>query len=460
MLRLILIMALYCMSYPAWAEDDLMSLYQKAEQHYADYRAALVNTEADREELNKAKALFYPKVQMALSRGRGITDRTTQTAIGSLETSLDYRLENYAFSVRQPLFNKETWAIYDGAKSFVSAQESLLRQENAKLMLKLTATYLEVLYARAKVDLLHAKVSAVVQQLRQAEKRYAQGSGTVVEINEAQTNLDIANAEIIQADNDLNEHLNTLYIMTGEDSLLSAELTVAQLPQALPKEESLDYWLAKAKQEHPEIVAATYNLEVAKQELEKKRAGHYPTLDLVGVRSYSENDSNNTLGSRFDTTTVALQMSVPLFAGGYVSASVRQAASKLVAAEESLTGKTREVESQVRKYYSHVISQFQTIRAYQQAVKSSGVAFDGTQKGFIAGFKTNIEVLDAQQKLFNNQLELTKAHYSLINDWVNLKFSSGLLNQSELIKISAMFTTQSHTTPPSRSQHETQARLH
>jgi protease secretion system outer membrane protein len=454
MWRISVMVLLWCIGQQAWAEEDLNSLYQKAVEHNADYRAALVNTEADREELNKAKALFYPKVQMALSRGRGITDRTTQTAIGAIETNLDYRLENYGLTVRQPIFNKETWAIYGGAKSFVSAQESLLRQENAKLILKLTSTYLEILYARAKVNLLNAKVAAVSQQLRQAEKRYTQGSGTVVEINEAQTNLDIANVETIQAGNDLNEHLNTLQILTGEISPLSAELIVSKLPISLPKEENMTYWLGMATQHNPEISAATHTLEVAKQELEKRRAGHYPTLDLVGARSYSENDSNNTLGSRFDTTTVALQMNVPLFAGGYVSANVRQAANKLIAAEESLTAKTREVEYQVRKYYNSVETQFQTINAYQQAVKSSRVAMEGTQKGFIAGFKTNIEVLDAQQKLFSNQLELTKSQYSLINDLVNLKFSSGLLNQGELTKISAMFIT---TTP--RNQHETQASI-
>lgn len=454
MWRLSIIVALWCICQQATAEEDLNSLYQKAVEHNADYRAALVNTEADREELNKAKALFYPKVQMALSRGRGVTDRTTQTTIGALETNFDYRLENYGLTVRQPIFNKETWAIYGGAKSFVSAQESLLQQENAKLILKLTSTYLEVLYANAKVNLLNAKIKAVTQQLNQAEKRYAQGSGTIVETNEAQTNLDIAHAETIQAENDLSAHLNTLQILTGENNLPATELQVAKLPATLPKEESMDYWLDMAKQNNPEIAAATYTLDVAKQELEKKRAGHYPTLDLVGVRSYSENDSNNTLGSRFDTTTVALQMNVPLFAGGYVNASVRQAASKLTAAEETLTAKTREVEYQVRKYYNSIEIQFQTIRAYQQAVKSSRVAMEGTQKGFIAGFKTNIEVLDAQQKLFSNQLELTKTQYSLINDLVNLKFSSGLLNQGELTKISGMFVT-----IPSRSLNETQASI-
>ena len=78
--------------------------------------------------------------------------------------------------------------------------------------------------------------------------------------------------------------------------------------------------------------------------------------------------------------------------------------------------------------------------AYQQAVKSAGIALDGTQKGFTAGIKTNIEVLDAQQKLFSSQLELSKTQYGLINDWVNLKYSAGLLSEAELAKISQLFT--------------------
>ncbi len=421
------------------AQDDLNGLYQLAAMHNADFRAALANTEAEREELTKAKALFYPKVQVGLMRGRGNTDRTTQTAIGALSSELNYELENYSLTVRQPLYNKETFAIYGGAKSYVSAQESLLEQENAKLILKLVSVYLETLYAQDRVNLQQNKLEAVGQQLRQAEQRYQRGSGTVVEVNEAQSNLDIAKVERIQAANDLLSNQQSMQILTGETHALSAELLVGGLNTLTASEYSVERWIDMARQHHPELLAATLDIDVARKDVEKKQAGHYPTLDLVGVRSYSQNDSNNTLGSRFDTSTIALQMNVPLFAGGYVSANVRQSASRLTASEETMTAKSREIEFNVRKYYQNLIAQQQSITAYQQAVQSAKVALDGTQKGFVAGFKTNHEVLDAQQKLFNNQLSLTKAYYSLISDWVNLQFSSGLLTLDALSRVSQLF---------------------
>jgi TolC family type I secretion outer membrane protein len=421
------------------ALEDLNGLYQLAVAHNADYRAALANTEAEREELTKAKALFYPKVQVGLMKGHGSTDRTTQTTIGAINSDLNYQLENYNLTVRQPLFNKETMAIYGGAKSYVNAQESLLEQENAKLILKLVSVYLETLYAQERVSLQQSKLEAVSQQLKQADQRYQRGSGTVVEVSEAQSNLDVAKAEKIQAENDLLSNQQSLHILTGVSPSLSAELMVDGLNKFTGSEYSIDRWLDLAHQHHPELTAATLDVDVAKKDIEKKQAGHYPTLDLVGVRSYSQNDSNNTLGSRFDTTTIALQMNVPIFAGGYINANVRQSASRLTASEETMTAKAREIEFNVRKYYQNLIAQQQSISAYQQAVQSAKVALDGTQKGFLAGFKTNHEVLDAQQKLFTNQLSLTKAYYSLISDWVNLQFSSGLLTLDALSRVSQVF---------------------
>lgn len=440
----VLSLALFACSGIASAAEDLVSLYQKAAQYDADYLAAIANTEADREEINKARAQFFPKAQLSVSRGRGITDRTTQSAIGAIDTHLDYETKNYALSIKQPLFNKETFASYNSAKSFVSAKEELLRQENAKLMLNLTSTFLEIIYAKQKTILLNSKINAVTQQLNQAKKRFEQGSGTVVETSEAQTNLDIAKAELILANNALNEHRDSLFNMTGFDvdaqqETLDVSLDTAKLPTLQTINENLDFWLSNAKQHNPEILAAEFSVEMARQDIEKKRAGHYATLDLVGVRSYSDNDSNNTLGSRFDTATLAVQLNMPLFAGGFVNASVRQALSKLTASEENLSGKIRETNTNVRKYFNGMQSQFLSIAAYQQAVKSSDTALSGTQKGFTAGIKTNIEVLDAQQKLYASQLELSKAQYSLVNDLVNLKYNAGLLNEAELVSISRFF---------------------
>ena len=141
-------------------------------------------------------------------------------------------------------------------------------------------------------------------------------------------------------------------------------------------------WLNTAQHNNPEISAAQHALELAEQEVEKKKAGHYPTLELVGARSYSKNDSNNTLGSQFDSTTVALQFSLPLYAGGYVDAGVRQSLDKVSAAKEELALKTRETNANIQKYFLHLQNEVQAIEAYRQAVKSSVTALDAHHQKF------------------------------------------------------------------------------
>lgn len=423
----------------AQAAEDLLSLYRQALQYDAQYRAAVANTAAEREEINKTRALFMPKVQVSANVGRGVTDRTTQTALGALDSHLNYDIQNYALSIRQPLFNKESMAAYRSARANAGSKEALLRREDTVLMTRIAAAYFETLYAQEKVVVTQNRIDAVEQQLEQARQRYEHGEGTITEINEAEAALKLAQAELIAARNALDDFRQTLANISGRPIDTLAALDIGRMPIAIPGEDSLDTWLDQALRNNPEIIAARLSLDAARQEVERRRAGHYPTLDLVGVRSYSENDSNNTIGSQFDTTTVALQLNLPLYAGGYTSASVRQAVDRMTAAEEILNLRTRNVTADTRKFYNSIHSGLLSIQAYEQAVGAGEIALEGTQKGFIAGTRTNIDVLDAQQKLYASKLELSKARYILINDIINIKQAAGLLNEAELQAINRLF---------------------
>lgn len=433
---------LACMLLPCTSmahADDLIGLYRHAVQYDADYRAAMANTEADREEINKARSLFFPKAQFSASRGRGVTDRTTQTALGPLDAHLNYTTQNYALSIRQPLFNKESQAGYASAKAFVSEQESRLQESREKLMLKVTEAYLQAVYAGERLALLQAKIEATGQQLEQAKRRYSQGLGTVVEVSEAQTNLQMAVAEQAGTRAELEGYSLALRNMTGRSMDEGVWLAPERLSDAIRKEDAPEVWLQRAEAMNPEIVAARFAVESARQEVERKRAGHYPSVDLVGVRSYSENDSNNTLGASFDSTTIAVQLNMPLYAGGLVSANVRQAHGRLAAAQETLESKSREISAQVRQHFNGIASQRIAIDAYQQAVRAAEVALDGTGKAFLAGMKTNAEVLDAQQRFFSSRLDLSHARYQLLSHLVSLQQLSGNLSEEALTQVSQLF---------------------
>ncbi len=423
----------------AQAAENLLSLYQKALQYDAQYKAATANTEAEREEINKVRSLFLPRLQFGANVGHGATDRTTQTIAGSVESKLNYDIESYSLQLRQSLFNKENLASYRSAEANIKSKEALLLKENATLITRLAAAYFETLYAQEKISVIRSNIDAVTQQRDQAQRRYEHGEGTVTEINEAQAALELAEAELISTQNSLEVFKQSLSNITGVPVDSIAALNTDNLPGLAAESDSVEYWLDQAINNNPEIAAARLSFEAARQDVEKKRAGHYPTVDLVGVRSYSENDSNNTLGSSFDTTTIALQLNMPLFAGGFTSANVRQAIHRVDAAEEILNLRTRDIEANTKKFVNSIRSGLLSIQAYRQAVTASEIALEGTQKGFSAGTRTNIEVLNAQQKLYASRLELSRVQYILVNDIINLKQAAGMLNEAQLHSLNQFF---------------------
>lgn len=423
----------------AYATDDLVSLYNKATVYDAGYRSDIIGLEADRQELVKSKALFYPKIQFNGSVGRGVTDRVTSTNFGAVESHLNYGTKNYSLTVKQPIYNKEISAGYQYSQAYVSAKESLMSVGTARLMKTLVTSYLDLMYAHDKLNLLKSSISNTEQQLKQAEQQFKQGAGTVVQVSQVQANLDLANADLVQAKNALDDNRQVLFDLTGEMENTYSSLVPNSLMAEFSNLESLDFWLSTAIQQNQEILAKKFEIDSAKQNLEKSRAGHYPVLDLVGVRSYSSNDSNNTLGSSFDTTTIALQMSMPIYTGGYVSANVKQAALNLDAADAEMNAKQREVLSNVRKYFNGVQSNLRAVAAFQQAVKSAQLAFEAAKKANYLGFKSNIDVLEEQQKLDKAQDELNKSLYMLVGNYAQLKFSAGVLDVESLYKISAWF---------------------
>src|SRR5690606_26529722 len=175
----------------AHAAETLLSLYRQALEYDARYRSAVAITEAEREEINKARSLFLPKVQLSMSVGEGSTDRTADTMLGPVETHSDYNLKNYALSVRHPVFNKESMAFDRSTEASVKGREAQLAKENAILITRIAGAYFEILYAEERVRVATSKIDAVRKQLDQAQRRYEHGEGTITEISEAQGSLEL-----------------------------------------------------------------------------------------------------------------------------------------------------------------------------------------------------------------------------------------------------------------------------
>jgi protease secretion system outer membrane protein len=432
-----MVVSVLLVSMPLYAEPvDLSLIYQKAVEYDAQVRGAKADNLVSKEEVGRAMAQFRPKVSVSISRGRSETKYVD--TLGKYPSSdTFYNSKNYGISVQQPLFNLSSLAEYKQAKAVAAKSEAVLQNEEANLIVRITEAYCNALYSEDNYEYSQIHIKATQEQLQQTKRRFEKGFGTITEVSEAQAGYDMALADGLDILNNLEFSRRELEHFTGVYPSELSKLVPEKLVLSRPIPENVETWVDLARSDNHEVAAARQEIQIAKREVQKQGANRYPTLNLVGGRSYTLSDNNYSIGANYDSYSIALQMSLPIYTGGYISASVRQANAKRIKAQEQFSWQQRGAESNVRKYFNGVISSIAQIHAYEQAVKSGEIALKGTKKGFEAGLRTNMDVLDAEQKLLSSRRNLAKSRYQYIMNHLQLKDSAGTLSPGDVDEVNA-----------------------
>jgi protease secretion system outer membrane protein len=435
-----LVLAVLLFPVPATAAEplSLRQAYEYALHYDARYLASEADTKIAKEEVSKAGSAFMPNIKASTSRGRNRTDSVTPF---SSQEGLYYNTLSHSLTLRQPLFSLASIATWKQARAVRAKSESLFQSEHSSLIVRTAELFCNVLYSEENIAFTDAQVKAFMEQLEQSKKRYANGFGTITEINEAQASYDLAVADHANAIAGLEYSRRELERVTGVYPDKLCRLEPRKLVLAEPDPRNAEAWVELSREKSNKIRAARNEVEIARKEIDKSKASRYPQLDLWAGRSYSVSENNYTIGSTYDTWSVSVQVSVPVYTGGYTSASVRQAIARRLKANEELNSQERETVSDVRKYYHAQLNSIVQVRAYEQAVRSSEIALEGTRKGFMAGFRTNADVLDATRKLFEARRSLARSRYQYILNRLMLRDSAGLLGEEELEEVDHFFAT-------------------
>jgi outer membrane protein len=133
--------------------------------------------------------------------------------------------------------------------------------------------------------------------------------------------------------------------------------------------------------------------------------------------------------------TVALNLRIPLYSGGGVSAARRQAYQQQIAAEEQLTDSQRSVVQGARSYHLAVTTDIQRVAAQKQAIVSAQSALDATQAGYEVGTRNIVDLLDAEQRLYRVKLSYSTARYQFILDTLRLLQTAGTLTDANVLTL-------------------------
>ena len=417
---------------PVWALD-FDQAYRAASENDATIRAARSAADAGRERLPQARAQQLPNV--SLSAGRTHNDLTSKT-LGQPETrGNQYYSGSQALSVRQPIYRPLINASVRQAQAQVEDAEAALERDEQALVTRVAEAYFDALLARDQLSLVTAQKKTYTTQVDAARKGFASGSGTRTDVDEAQARLDLTLAQELEAQQNVEFTHRRLAVITGSEVDALAVLDVARFSPSAPVPASLDAWVERAERASPELASLRAQVEAARLEIDKAQAGHKPTLDVVAQWSRTNSDSVISVNSRYDNKTIGLQLSVPLYSGGYVSSTVRQAVAAHDRARELLEAARRDLGVRVHREFRGVTEGVLRVAALEQAVRSADQALLSNQMSFKAGMRTSLDVLNAEQQRTLALRDLAQARYVYMLSSLRLESLAGEDRQSIVAKV-------------------------
>ncbi|MDP3124058.1 MAG: TolC family outer membrane protein [Thiobacillus sp.] len=430
---------------PGHAESlDLKTAVRLALVSEAQYRATRAELDAIREEKPRARSALLPSLSITGSR---TNNRAKRTFSDGLTDYPDYTSEEYGLILKQPLFRRDNWIKYQQADTRIASAEQLTDVDRIKLILNVSEQYLDCLYTDAVVRFARAEVRALEGLLTSVTRGFSAGATTRTDILDAEARLDAARVKLIEAEQNIDATRRALEASIGQRVSAIYPIQPARLVLKEPNLR-IDEWRVAALTSNPEIQAAQYNVQLAKQEIQLQRAGHYPTLDLIAQRQLENSGTITTIQLRTITNLWGVQFNIPIFSGGYVTASTRQAVAQLERAKAELDFANSEVALRTAKAVEALHASSQRVQALSRAETSAAASLTGTEKGLEAGTRSFVDVLNARQQLLEVMQSRARANADFVMGLLNLKASTGLPDETAVDEANAFLSKEEVITFP------------
>jgi TolC family type I secretion outer membrane protein len=409
----------------AWSLD-LSQAYQAALAQDATLRAAEAGMRARSERIEQARAQLLPNLSASASRNRNALESTTPNILGQAATThSNYTSSSAALTLRQPLLRKYLTADYRLAQAQVDDANAVLDREMQNVAVRVSGAYFEALLTAEQLALVLAQKTAYASQFDAAKKRFAAGAGTRTDIDEAQAALDLNVAQELEARQNVDFTRRQLQTLINQPVDNLARLDPGKLVLHQPVPARVEEWTERAEAGSPEIRSLKAQVEAARFEVEKAQAGHYPTLDAIAQLSRNESDTVTSVNNRYTNKSIGLQLNVPLFSGGYVNSTIRQALAEQERLEHTLEALRRDLGVRVHQEFRGVTEGVLKIRALEQAVRSTGQVALSNRRSYEAGSRTLVDTLNAEQQKVGAERDLAQARYLYLISRVRLQALAG-----------------------------------
>jgi outer membrane protein len=287
----------------------------------------------------------------------------------------------------------------------VQSGREALRNVGQGVLLDAVTAYTNVLANQSLVTAQRANVAFLRETLGITQKRLNAGDVTPTDTAQAEARLNRGLADLNAA----------------EVALAISQATYAQVignpPSQLRPAETVDRYLPRSRDEandmafrqHPAVMAASFDVDVASTTIRVAESSLLPTITLQGNASHSMDNDPNLGTFRTDQASILGQMNAPIYDGGTAASQTRQAKelasqSRLVLEQVRSRARTAATGAWVANEGAKI-----AVTASESEVRAASVALQGVQKEAQGGQRTTVDVLNSQQDLISAKARLIGA---------------------------------------------------
>lgn len=420
----------------------ILQAYDAALLNDPTYRSAIAENQAGQQNKVLGRSGLLPSVQynFSASKNKGTSESPFQIGgvVRDITTPLDYNSVSNTISLRQTIFNLDTFARYTQGIAQTNYSNAQFDSRAQDLIIRLVSAYADAKYAEEQLNLYIAQRDSYAEQKTINDRFFEKGEGTITDKLETQSKLDVAETQVLEAQDNVANTRTILGGIVGKEILaldgLRSDFHVSVLTPS-----TLAEWEDIAIKNNPEMVAGRYAIEIADQEIRKANANHLPRIDFNASYNHGVSDSFTTRSQDNIIRSVGVQLVLPLYSGGYATAAARQAVANRNKARSDLDTTTNRVIADLRKQFKTVTGSIAKIIALEKSVKSTQLLVEATKQSVKGGVRINLDVLNAQQQLVASQRDLASARYNYLVAYLRLRFDAGILNGQDLQTVAAYF---------------------
>ena len=417
--------------------QSLLELYEAARGFDANYQSVQAQFEATRLKSAQAQSKLGPTGNLSVNVSKNNISYDPSKTLATNPSFTRFYGSNTATVVgSQPLYRPGDKAEVAQSSLQMQAVEEQLAAAEQDLMVRVSQAYFDVLASIDTLAFVQAQKAAVAEQLASAKRNFEVGTATITDTREAQAGFDLVTAQEIGAQNDLQVKQLALDQVVGKMGTQPKTMLAKAEPSALIPAQ-VEEWVSLSSEKNPALRQAAIGLKVTELETQKAKAALKPTVDMQLSHTFSNNTNASSsgavpFGATSNLTTGALVLSWPFYTGNALDNRVRETLSLTQKAQADLDAATRTVAQNTRAAFFGVVSGVSQVKALQAAVESGKVALEANKLGYTVGVRINMNVLDAQSKLFDTRAKLAKARYDVLMGHLRLRQVSGTLQLQDL----------------------------